>query len=226
MTQRSLAKRWSYNMTRTVARMLCTVLFRIRAADRRLLPREGGAIVCSNHQSYLDPIFVGLACDRRVNSLARESLFRWKPFARVLEWYDTIPIQRDGFGLAGMRETLRRLRRGELVLVYPEGTRSPDGGLSPLKPGICALARRARVPLVPVAIAGAYEIWPRHRRLPRLGPVAVQFGAPIEAQQVAQSDDDELLALLQDRLEQCLRRAQQLGIHRPSIDAQSTASPS
>jgi 1-acyl-sn-glycerol-3-phosphate acyltransferase len=194
-----------------VARLLCTVLFQIRSGGRSLLPIRGGGIVCSNHQSYLDPIFVGLACDRRLNFLARESLFRWRPFARLLGWYDTIPIQRDGFGLAGMRETLRRLRREELVLVYPEGTRTADGRLRPLKAGICALARRAGVPLIPVAIAGAFEVWPRDRRVPHRGRVAVQFGPPIDVDQLQRLTDEQLLDLLRERLEQCLIRAQQMG---------------
>ncbi len=191
--------------------MFGTILLQIRCGDRQLLPAEGAAIVCSNHQSFLDPFYVGLACERRVNFLARESLFRWKPFARVLEWYDTIPIQREGFGLSGMRETLRRLRRGELMMIYPEGTRTSDGQLGPLKPGICTLARRARVPLVPVAIAGGFEVWPRHRRLPRWGRVAIQFGRPIAVAQMQQMSDEELLAELRQRMEGCLSQAHQLG---------------
>lgn len=200
--QRSWIRRVTYNLSRVMVRLFCVVLFRIRCLNRSLVPAEGGALVCSNHQSYLDPLFVGLACDRRMNFLARESLFGWTPFRWVLEWYDTIPIQREGFGLTGMRETLRRLRRGELVVVFPEGTRTHDGRLQPLKPGICTLARRAHVPLVPVVIEGAFDAWPRQQRLPCRASVRVAFGPPITVDEVARMTDEQLLKCLSERLQQ------------------------
>src|SRR6185369_4246968 len=93
---------------------------------------------------------------------------------------DAIPIDRDGLGLAGLKETLKRLKRGEMVLIFPEGTRTPDGQVAPLKPGFCAIARRANVPLVPVAIDGAFDAWPRFSPVPRPATIHVEFGPPIE----------------------------------------------
>ncbi|HOU36076.1 MAG TPA: lysophospholipid acyltransferase family protein, partial [Candidatus Omnitrophota bacterium] len=80
----------------------------------------------SNHQSHLDPPLVGCGCRRQMNFLARNTLFRSPLFAKLISSVNAIPIDREGGGLAGLKETLRRLKRGEMVLVFPEGTRTPD----------------------------------------------------------------------------------------------------
>ena len=79
-------------------------------------------LVVSNHQSHLDPILVGLACDRRLNYVARDTLFGFAPFRWLIYSLDAIPIDREGIGLGGLKESIRRLRAGEMLLVFPEGT--------------------------------------------------------------------------------------------------------
>lgn len=163
----------------------------------------------SNHQSNMDPVLVGLAAKRRLNYLARETLFGFAPFRWLIQSLDAIAIDREGLGLSGLKETLRRLKRGELVLMFPEGTRTRDGEFAPLKPGFCALARRANVPLVPVAVAGAFEAWPRSRMLPRPSAVRVQFGPPLWPSDIARLDDEALLAEVERRLKECFAMARQ-----------------
>ena len=87
------------------------------------------------------------------------------------------PIQREGIGASGMKETLRRLRAGGIVTLFPEGTRSPDGELGPLKSGIAVLVTRAGVPVVPVGLAGMFEVWPR----PALGARPASGPHPLRA---------------------------------------------
>lgn len=203
MARRSLAKRVWYDGLRVICRLAALVLFRIRCYDRHWLPVEGGALLLSNHQSHLDPVLVGLACNRRLNYLARVSLFRFAPFRWLIQSLDAIPIDRDGLGIAGLKETLRRLKHEEIVLIFPEGTRTTDGEISPLKPGFCALARRGRVPLVPVAIEGAYQAWPRRRRFPLPARITIQFGRPILPEEFAEVDDRALVELVEERLRAC-----------------------
>ena len=102
--------------------------------------------------------------------------------------------------LAGLKETLRRLKAGELVLIFPEGTRTRDGEVAPLKPGFISVARRSRVPLIPVGLDGCYQAWPRTSRFPRGGRVAVVIGAPIGPDVVEALSDDDLLAELEQRI--------------------------
>ncbi len=119
-----------------------------------------------NHQSHLDPPLVGMACRRHMNYLARETLFDFAPFAWLIRSINAIPIDREGFGIAGIKESLRRLKRGEMVLIFPEGTRTPDGQVKQFRPGFTSLAVRSRSAILPVAIAGRFNVGPRAEHFP------------------------------------------------------------
>ena len=207
--ERSWAKREWYRGLHFACRLGAIVLYRARCTGRHHVPSTGGVLLLSNHQSLFDPVIVGLACDRRTNYLARASLFRFLPFRLLIESLDAIPIDRDGVGLAGLKETLRRLKREEMVLIFPEGTRSSDGEIQPLKPGFLALARRGKVPLVPIAFDGAFQAWPRTRWWPGLGTWEVDIGEPIWPELVGQLDDEALLAEVEQRIRACHARARE-----------------
>jgi 1-acyl-sn-glycerol-3-phosphate acyltransferase len=207
MAERSLPKRVWYDFLRITCRLVGVALFRIRCGGRQHVPKSGGALILSNHQSNFDPVLIGLACDRRLNYLARQTLFRFAPFRWLIKSLDAIPIDREGSGLGGLKETLRRLKRGEIVLIFPEGTRTRDGKVSPLKPGFCALAKRAGVPLVPAAIDGAYDAWPREKPLPSLSVIHIRFGEPLLPDVVTAMSDDQLVQEVERRIRACHRSA-------------------
>ena len=206
-----------YSCCHVVCRLIAVVVFRFRVWGGRnehdVL--DGGLLVCSNHQSHFDPVLVGLTLRRQLNFLARETLFGFTPFRFLILSLNAIPIDREGFGLSGIKETLRRLKRGEAVLVFPEGTRTRNGEVASLKPGFCAIARRGKVPLLPVAIEGAFDAWPRHQKLPRIAAIQVSVGPPIMPEEVQRLSDEELLAELQRRMCVCHARAR-AGIRRGS----------
>jgi 1-acyl-sn-glycerol-3-phosphate acyltransferase len=208
--QRTFAQRLGYDTLRVLARLLGVGLFGLRVAGRENWPAVGGGLVCANHQSYFDPPLIGLTCDRRMNYLARDTLFRVPGLAQLIWFLDAIPIDREGGGLAGLKETLRRLKGQELVLIFPEGTRTHDGEVAPLMPGFIAVARRSRVPLVPVAIDGAYQAWPRTAKFPRPTRLAVVIGPPILPSEVAELSDEDLLAELEQRILTCHAQAREL----------------
>ncbi len=214
MSQRSLSLRLWYTFLKFVCQVLAVLVFRIRSFGRENVPETGGGLVMSNHQSNMDPVLVGLSTRRRLNYLARETLFGFAPFRWLIHSLDAIAIDREGLGLSGLKETLRRLKRGELVLMFPEGTRTWDGEFATLKPGFCALARRANVPLVPVAIDGAFEAWPRSRMLPRARAVRVQFGPPLWPSDMERLDDAALVAEIEGRMKACFEAARR---HRREI---------
>lgn len=201
--ERSLPNRAWQAFLRFTCRLGAVAIFNIRCHGRDKVPPAGGGLVLSNHQSNLDPVIVGLACDRRLNYVARKSLFRFTPFRWLILSLDAIPIDREGLGLEGLKETLRRLKRGEMVLLFPEGTRSPDGEVHSIKPGFCAVARRAGVPIVPVAMDGSFDSWPRWRLLPRRAVIHVQFGDPISAAEIERLTDDGLVAEVERRIRAC-----------------------
>jgi 1-acyl-sn-glycerol-3-phosphate acyltransferase len=178
-------------------------IFKIRCEGRFLVPRSGGGLVLSNHQSNFDPVLIGLACERRLNYVARTTLFRSPFFRLMVAALDAIPIDREGGGLGGLKETLKRIKRGEMVLLFPEGTRTPDGEVHEMKPGFCAIARRAGVPLVPVALDGAFDSWPRSRLLPGPAVIHIHWGSPIEPAEFEPLSDDELVKLVEGRIRAC-----------------------
>jgi 1-acyl-sn-glycerol-3-phosphate acyltransferase len=165
------------------------------------LPVKGGGLLLSNHLSYLDVIAIGLAVPRQLRYVARSSLFVpvLGPFIRSVGGF---PIDREGGGVAGLKETLRRLRAGQIVLIFPEGTRSPDGEIQELKPGVAALARSG-VPFYPAAVAGTFESLPRGRILPRWHPIHVHFGPPIPPEALAGLTPEALTSLVHERLREC-----------------------
>jgi 1-acyl-sn-glycerol-3-phosphate acyltransferase len=196
-----------YRFLQFLCRLLVALLFRFRGAGQRHLPAEGGALLLSSHQSYLDPVLLGVTHHRPFHYLARETLFRFAPLAWLIGSLNGIPIDREGSGMSGLKETLRRLRRGEIVVLFPEGTRTPDGCVQPLKPGFVALARRAGVPLIPAAIVGAHECWPRRSRFPRPGRICVELGAPLRPQDFGAYEDRDLVAEIHRRICLCHARA-------------------
>lgn len=208
--ERTWSQQVGYDAFRIFARLFGTVCYRLRWEGAENYPAAGGALVCSNHQSYFDPVLVGLTCPRRMNYLARDTLFRNPILAPLIRYLDAIPIDREGGGLAGLKETLRRLKAGEQVLIFPEGTRSPDGEVLSLKPGFCSVARRGKVPLVPVGLDGAYQAWPRTARFPHLGRIAVVIGEPMLPDLIASLTDEQIVHELEARINQCHRRAREL----------------
>ena len=194
---------WTYRVSQLAVRSIAICLFNLRVFGNGNWPREGGVMVCSNHQSYFDPIIIGSCCDRPMNYLARETLFRFFLFRWLIQWYNAIPIHREGTGIGGIKETMRRLKRGEMVLIFPEGTRSRNGELQKLKPGFCTIARRSRVSILPVALDGAYQAWPRNAIWPQVSPLHISIGVPITADEVKKLSDEEIVRELTLRIEKC-----------------------
>ena len=194
--------RWLYSALWILSRTLGVALFGVRVGCDEPLPSTGGVLVLSTHQSHLDPLLLGLATDRRLSSMARSSLYRFKPFGFVITALDAVPIDRAGSAVAAMKVVIKRLQDGAAVIVFPEGTRTHDGRMGEIKSGFAILAKKARVPIAPVAIVGAYECWPRSRLFPRPGRIRVEFGRVLSVDEVAALDEKSLVAECTRRLEE------------------------
>jgi len=211
--------RWLYDCLWVLCRTLAVSLlgFRVRFAEP--LPTRGGLLVLSSHQSHLDPLLLGLAADRRLSSLARVSLYGFKPFAAVITALDAIPIDRDASMVKSFKEVIGRLRAGHAVLIFPEGTRTATGRLGEIKGGFTLVAKKAGVPIVPVAIVGAYECWPRTRLLPCPGRIRLEFGRVIPAEEVARLDERQLLERCATMLQELDANARRLRDGRGAVPA-------
>lgn len=187
--------------------------FRLRVDGMKRYPRTGPMLVCSNHQSNLDPLILGCACPRPVNYLAKKQLFSFPPLGWFLRWNDAIELDRKK-GLGGIKETLKRLKRNESVVMFPEGTRSRDGELQPVKGGFCTLVKKTKVPIMPVAIEGAWDAMPRHSPLPNFGAtIQVVFGDAIQPEDYLELSDEELTTLLDQKIRECFQKARSMNEH-------------
>jgi len=192
--------RRGYRWCRVGAQILFTGLCRGRVFGVRNVPTTGGVLLVSNHQSFLDPVLATLAIPRECHYLARDTLFAIPELRRIIEYFNAFPVKRGTADLGAIKETLRRLRAGHVVLTFPEGTRTTDGSIGPMRPGVVLLARKAQVPIVPTLILGAFEAWPRTARLPRPHPVLVAYDAPVWPHRHPEWDDDACVAHVRGRV--------------------------
>ena len=177
------------------------IFFSLRVYGRENIPGRGGVLIASNHQSFLDPILIGVGLKRQIHYMARRSLFKNVFFRWFIKSVNAFPVKREGVDVGAIREAMALLRRGETVLLFPEGTRTWDGTIGPIERGFGMIARRAGVPLVPAVIDGAFEAWPRTRRIFRFAPISVIFGKPLESKEEALSEAvARSLAQLQQKL--------------------------
>lgn len=169
-----------YSFVRFWARLAMLTLFRIRVFGRENIPPSGAVVLASNHQSFLDPALVIVGIDRQINFMARKSLFeRFRPFGWLIASLKAFPVSRHGGEISAIREALRRLKKGSVLLAFPEGTRTFDGRVGPFKEGLFMMAARVGAVVVPTVVDGAYEVWPRGRLCFRPGTVYVGFAPPI-----------------------------------------------
>ena len=190
-----------YGISLYVSRVAALTLFDLRIRHQNRVPLKGPAILAANHQSVLDPWLVGLSLERRAAYLARETLFRVPILGWLIRKYDSLPVPRESIApRAALEVCLKVLEKGRALILFPEGTRSYDGRLQPLKRGIVLLAKRTGAPVVPIIVHGSYRCWPRTQKLPRPGQIDLVFGEPI------QFANDESSDSFVERLERAYRR--------------------
>ncbi len=201
MLKERLRARWFW-FGRWLCRIFCLLFFRLRLYGKENIPDKGPFVLVCNHQSYLDPIFCGAPLRRHVNFIARDSLFSNWFFGWMISSVNTIPVKRGKADLSAIKKVIGVLKRGKGVCLFPEGTRTSDGKIATLKPGFGFLCRRAEATVVPAVIDGAFECWPRHKKIFSPGRIVVCYGKAISAEQVKSMSDRELAEVLTNKLRQ------------------------
>nr|WP_260860026.1 lysophospholipid acyltransferase family protein [Streptomyces cupreus] len=193
---------------------LLRLLFRPRVEGLDHVPAAGAAIVAGNHLSFADPLLMPAVLKRRITFLAKAEYFtasglRGRLTALVLRGAGQIPVDRSGraAGQAALRKGLGVLAQGELLAIYPEGTRSPDGRLYKGKVGVAVLALAARVPVIPCAMVGTFQLCPWGRVLPGLPPVRIRFGEPLDFSRFAgMAHEETVLRAVTDEITYAILR--------------------
>jgi 1-acyl-sn-glycerol-3-phosphate acyltransferase len=196
-----------YIFGKVILRPWCDVWFDFKAYGVENVPRHGGVLIVSNHQSYLDPIVLGVKLPRPLSFLAKSELFENPYLGWMIRSLNAFPVRQGEGDIGAVKETIRRLQEGHALNVYPEGTRSMTGEVMPMQPGVGLIVRRAGVPVVPAAIVGSYEAWPKDQKIFRPHPVRVRYGKPLDlkdlkAAQIVQKIDHSIRTMF-DELRRC-----------------------
>ena len=197
--KKALRARW-FQLARWVCKVFCIMFFHLRVYGKENIPAEGAFLLVGNHQSYLDPIFCGVPLKRHLYFVARDSLFANCFFGRLLSSVNVIPVKLGKADLSAMKRVIAELKEGNAVCLFPEATRSSDGKISSLKAGFSLLCRRSEAAIVPVLIDGAFECWPRHKRMFSPGQIVVRYGQCITAEQAKNMSGRKLAEVLTDTL--------------------------
>jgi 1-acyl-sn-glycerol-3-phosphate acyltransferase len=186
-------------MSKAVSRIATTVLFDLKVSGAQHVPPRGGALIVSNHQSYLDPVVIAVQLRRPIYYIAKSELFdNWFGGWVMRRFFNSFPVRQGAADVGAIKETISRLHAGHLLNIYPEGARTPDGEIGAMQRGVAVVVRKARVPVVPAVIVGAFDAWPLYCKMWRPRPISVLFGPPIE---VADLPSEQIL----DRIAHTLR---------------------
>lgn len=189
-----LTRSLPWKCIQAVVRPFAVLLFNLKVEGQKYIPSEGGVLIVSNHQSVLDPILLPIHLNRPFNYIAKSELFRNPMFAWFLRWvFNAFPVHQGHTDIKAVKETIRRLQAGHVMNIYPEGARTEDGEIAPLKSGVALIVERAQVAVVPAVIIGAFEAWPIRRKFFRRHPIQIRFGPPMD---LTGLDRDEILATI------------------------------
>jgi 1-acyl-sn-glycerol-3-phosphate acyltransferase len=193
-----------YRLCRKIVALAVRTLYRLQVRGREHIPPAGGLLIVSNHQSHLDPPLIGTALGRRnMAAIARAGLFRHPLMGLLLRGLGAISLRQEEGDAGAMRAAIAELKKGRVLLIFPEGSRSPDGTIHPFKRGTWLLLSRSGCTVLPTAVEGAFDAWPRGRPLPRIigCRCAVAFGEPISFEDLKKLGPDAGLELLAQRID-------------------------
>lgn len=194
----------TYYIAGTLLRLFYWLYGRWTIIGLENVPRTGGVLLAGNHVSLLDPPMVGGALFgyRRVRFMAKIELWSTRIGHFVMDRIMSYPVKRGTADRPTIRRTLEWLAQGDAIAIFPEGERSEDGKLQPAQPGIALLVQKSGVPVIPVAIVGTYEMWPRGRKKLKRVPLKIAFGQPILFPQGATRE--QITSLLMERIAELL----------------------
>jgi 1-acyl-sn-glycerol-3-phosphate acyltransferase len=183
-----------WEISRMFCRPFCVFLFDLKVYGRHHVPNTGGVLIVSNHQSYLDPVLVGVYLRRPMSFLAKSELFSGNRFfAWLIRRLRAFPVKQGAGDVGAVREMVRRLKEGHVLNLYPEGSRTETGEIAPIEAGAALVIRRAGVPVVPVAIDGSFDAWPKGRKRFRPYPIRVLYGPPMQIEGMKAAEITEVI---------------------------------
>jgi len=203
--------RLGYRFVTGTLRLFFNLLHNHKVYGLENLPK-GPAIIAPNHLSLYDPPIIGASINEELHYLAKQELFEYPLLGTLIRSLNSHPVTGGGQELQSLKLICKLLQSGKKVVIFPEGARSPDGEILPLKTGVSMLALRCNVPIVPVSIQGSFEIWPIHEKWPKLsGNTTCTIGKPIYPEEFSSMKKHEAMDALTEELKQALLGLQKKG---------------
>jgi len=169
----------TYNIFYNLAKLLARVFFRMRVVHPERMVESGPLILAVNHTSFFDPPLAGICSRRGVYYLARKTLLKWPFFGPLFPAMNVIPVERDGNDMSALREVIKKIKEGNGVVLFPEGTRSKDGNIQPARAGIGFVIAKTGAPVLPMRIFGAYDAFPKNSKRLHFTQITVVIGEPL-----------------------------------------------
>lgn len=181
-----------YNIFYNLAKLLAGMFFSMRIVHPERMLESGPLLIAVNHSSFFDPPLAGICSRRGVYYLARKTLLKWPFFGPLFPAMNVIPVERDGNDMSALREVIKKVKEGNAVLLFPEGTRSVDGRLQPARAGIGLVIAKTGAPVLPMRIFGAYDAFPKNARSFHVSQITVVIGEPIHfnAEEISDTSRD------------------------------------
>lgn len=179
-----------YKFCRAVLRILYRIFFRFEARRMECVPQEGGVVLCSNHISLLDPPAIGIMLERRVNFMAKAELFKVPVLGKLIQGLGAFPVKRGGVGKETIKAAFKMLQSGEIMGIFPEGTRNMKGDVA-AKKGAAMIALKSGAAVVPVAVCGNYRLFRK---------TYVVYGPPIDMSDLLERKDSDMLEQATNRI--------------------------
>lgn len=200
-----------YRFGHFLFRIFFRLFHRFRVEGVENVPTHGGVLLVANHASLVDPPLLGVAMRRPVHFMAKAELYKIPLLRWALPRVNAFPVRRGGADRSAIRTSIELLKRGEVIGIFPEGTRSPTGELLPPQRGAALIALRANVPVVPVALVGTFKPVRWRGLLPRFNRFEVRVGRPIDLSGLCQGDvgkesADRASAIMMEEIARLLQR--------------------
>jgi len=204
--------------------------FHLKMRGLENLPEKGPYLLCSNHQSYVDPLVMGGALPYRLFrdtfALGTSDIFGEGFMRRLARWLRVVVLDPDANLVPAMRAGAFGLSQGHILVLYPEGERTNDGNPRVFRKGAAILSIHTQAPIVPIAIEGFYEVWPRHKKFPKFGDLQLVFGKPIQPPLLKEASEaayDRLTSELKSRVVAMWQELREKEMREPQSDSKSSA---
>ena len=189
-----------------VLRVILIIYFRVfhllEITGKEHIPADGPVILCANHSSYFDSMLVGLCTGRKVRFIIYDVFYHhWfmGPFIRAL---NSIPVTADGINKEAMKKSLAVLKSGGVIGIFPEGRLTRTGLPGPAEPGAALLAAAGNAPIVPITISGAYSVYPKGRKIPKIkGKITVNVHPPVTVEPARRREEGYLKSVTEQFME-------------------------